>query len=145
MSRRASSLLPLAGTGLGFPTGDEAGVGLGGVVLGGGIGVLARQMGVGCDNLIAVEMVVPSDGAAHVSCGPRTRSTTQICSGLVRGGGGGNFGVTTSYTLQLHPMPDPVTTWQVNWSFDALHEAFGRRGRTGHLTPIEGSARRSWC
>jgi FAD/FMN-containing dehydrogenase len=113
----------LAGTGLGFPTGDEATVGLGGVVLGGGIGVLSRRMGVGCDNLLGVEIVVPSgqSGARVV------RADTKQNSDLLwacRGGGGGNYGIATSYTVRLHPMPDPVTIWQVNWSFDALHDAF---------------------
>jgi FAD/FMN-containing dehydrogenase len=113
----------LDGTGLGFPTGDEASVGLGGVVLGGGIGVLSRQMGVGCDNLLGVDLVVPSGrkGARLVHADAKTnRDLLWAC----RGGGGGNFGIATSYELRLHEMPDPVTIWQVNWDFDALHDAF---------------------
>ena len=113
----------LAGTGLGFPTGDEAGVGLGGVVLGGGIGLLSRRMGVGCDNLLALEMVVPNGTAgARVVRADETRNSDLLWAS--RGGGGGNFGIATSYTLQLHPLPDPVTIFKVNWSFAALHEAF---------------------
>ena len=113
----------LTGTGLGFPTGDEASVGLGGVILGGGIGVLSRQMGVACDNLLGVDMVVPKGrrGARLVRANEQTNADLLWAC---RGGGGGNFGIATSYTLRLHPMPDPVTIWQVNWSFDALHDAF---------------------
>ena len=113
----------LAGTGLGFPTGDEAGVGLGGVVLGGGIGVLSRQMGVGCDNLLAVEMVVSSGPhGARLVRADQTHNPDLLWA--CRGGGGGNFGVATSYTLQLHPMPASVVVWQVSWPFDKLHDAF---------------------
>ncbi len=113
----------LDGTGLGFPTGDEASVGLGGVVLGGGIGVLSRSMGVSCDNLLAVELVVPSGrrGARVVRADERrNRDLLWAC----RGGGGGNFGIATSYTLRLHPVPDTITTFNVTFPFDSLHSAF---------------------
>lgn len=113
----------LAGTRLGFPTGDEASVGLGGVVLGGGIGLLSRQMGVACDNLLAVEVVVPSgQHGARVVRADQTHNPDLLWA--CRGGGGGNFGIATSYTLRLRPLPDPITTWQVTWPFDALHDAF---------------------
>jgi FAD/FMN-containing dehydrogenase len=113
----------LGGTGLGFPTGSEASVGLGGVVLGGGIGVLSRRMGVACDNLIGVEMVVPSGrrGARRVKA-DETRNADLLWA--CRGGGGGNFGVATSYTLRLHPLPDEVVIWQVSWPFEQLRTAF---------------------
>jgi FAD/FMN-containing dehydrogenase len=113
----------LAGTGFGFPTGDEATVGLGGVTLGGGIGVLSRKMGVACDNLLEVELVVPSGakGAKVVTANERTNADLLWAC---RGGGGGNFGVATAYTLRVHPMPDPVVIWQVTWPFDALADAF---------------------
>jgi FAD/FMN-containing dehydrogenase len=113
----------LAGTGLGFPTGDEAGVGLGGAVLGGGIGLLSRAMGVSCDNLEALEMVVPSGRTgARIVRADETKNSDLLWAS--RGGGGGNFGLATSFTLRLHPLPDPVTIFKINWGFDALHGAF---------------------
>jgi FAD/FMN-containing dehydrogenase len=85
----------LTGTGLGFPTGDEASVGLGGVILGGGIGVLSRQMGVACDNLLGVDVVVPKGrrGARLVRANEQTNADLLWAC---RGGGGGNFGIAAS-------------------------------------------------
>jgi FAD/FMN-containing dehydrogenase len=113
----------LAETPFGFPTGDEATVGLGGVTLGGGIGVLSRRMGVACDNLLAVEMVVPSGrrGARIVRADEKQNSDLLWAC---RGGGGGNFGIATSYKLRIHDMPATVGIWQVNWPFGALADAF---------------------
>jgi FAD/FMN-containing dehydrogenase len=113
----------LAKTPFAFPTGDEATVGLGGVILGGGIGVLSRHMGVACDNLKAVTMVVPSGskGAQII------RADENVNSDLLwacRGGGGGNFGIATSYTVQIHEIPHTVGIWQINWPFAALAKAF---------------------
>jgi FAD binding domain/Berberine and berberine like len=114
----------LADTGLAFPTGDEATVGLGGVLLGGGIGVLCRQMGVGCDNVLAVDTVVAAgDGGAQLVHADVDQHGDLLWAS--RGGGGGNFGVATSYTVRLHDLPATVGIWQVSWPFDAWADAFG--------------------
>src|SRR5262249_14813789 len=84
-------------------TGSEGGVGLGGVVLGGGFGLLTRNLGLASDNLLAAEIVVP-DGARSAKI---VRATEHDHSDLLwacRGGGGGNFGIATSYTLKLHEL-----------------------------------------
>lgn len=113
----------LTGKNLGFPTGDEASVGLGGVILGGGIGVLSPSYGVACDNLLAVEMVVADKetGARLVKADLNNNSDLLWAC---RGGGGGNFGVATSYTVQLHDIPSKVIPWEIDWPFDALHDVF---------------------
>jgi FAD/FMN-containing dehydrogenase len=113
----------LADTGLAFPTGDEATVGLGGVMLGGGIGVLCRQMGVACDNLLAADLVVPaSGGGAQLVHADIDQNSDLLWA--CRGGGGGNFGIATAYTVRLHDMPATVGIWQVTWPFDAWADAF---------------------
>jgi hypothetical protein len=86
-----------------IPTGSEGGVGLGGVVLGGGFGLLTRSFGLASDNLLAAELVV-ADGPCSAKVVEATESTNADLLWACRGGGGGNFGIATSYTLQLHEL-----------------------------------------
>ena len=86
-----------------IPTGSEGGVGLGGVVLGGGFGLLTRSMGLACDNLLAAEIVV-ADDPCSAKVVEATESTNADLLWACRGGGGGNFGIATSYTLTLREL-----------------------------------------
>ena len=98
-----------------IPTGAEASVGIGGVTLGGGIGFLSRSMGVTCDSLIAVDIVVPdgSDGARMIRADKDNHADLLWAC---RGGGGGNFGIATAYTFRLHEEPD-VTHIKLDWDW----------------------------
>src|SRR5271167_4680442 len=86
-----------------IPTGSEGGVGLGGVVLGGGVGLLTRNLGLASDNLLAAEVVVP-DGARSAKVVRATEHSNSDLLWACSGGGGGNFGIATSYTLKLHEL-----------------------------------------
>ncbi len=81
-----------------IPGGSCAGVGIGGLVLGGGYGLLARKFGLTCDSLAAVTMV---DGMGKVLTASGNDDLLWAC----KGGNNGNFGVVTSLTFKVHPAP----------------------------------------
>ncbi len=84
--------------GLAVPMGINSATGIGGLTTGGGIGYLTRQFGLTVDNLLSVDMVL-ADGS-FVSADEKQH---QDLFWAVRGGGG-NFGVVTSFTFKLHPV-----------------------------------------
>jgi FAD/FMN-containing dehydrogenase len=72
--------------------------GIGGLTLGGGIGYLSRGFGLSCDNLLSAEVVTADGKVLTVS----ERANEDLFWALR--GGGGNFGVVTSFEYQLHPV-----------------------------------------
>jgi hypothetical protein len=74
--------------------------GIAGLTLGGGLGYLVRSCGLSCDNLISAD-VVTADGSI-VTC---NEERNEDLFWALRGGGG-NFGVVTSFEYRLHPVAD---------------------------------------
>jgi FAD/FMN-containing dehydrogenase len=103
--------------GLAVPGGTDSEVGVGGLTLGGGNGWLMGALGATVDNLLGVEMVL-ADGTI------RTASATddEDLFWAVRGGGG-NFGVATSFTYRLHPVGPQVIGGMIAYPWSHAHAA----------------------
>jgi FAD/FMN-containing dehydrogenase len=93
----------LAAAGRAVPGGSCPTVGIAGLTLGGGVGVTGRAYGLTSDNLESLEIVTANGAILHAS-----PAEHEDLYWACRGGGGGNFGVATSFTFRTHPAPEPV-------------------------------------
>ena len=103
--------------GLATPSGIIGTTGVGGLTLGGGLGHLTRKYGLAIDNLLEADMVLASGEKVRVSADENPDLYWAIR------GGGGNFGVVTSFLFRLHEVGTIIggpTFWPVEQGAEVL-------------------------
>jgi len=113
--------------GLAVPAGIISSTGVGGLTLGGGVGHLSRKYGLTIDNLLEADMVLADGSVVTVNA-----NQNEDLFWAIRGGGG-NFGIVTSFKFQAHPVKTVIggpTLWPVEqteeimeWYHDFIHNA----------------------
>lgn len=120
----------LAAQKLFFPIGHCEGVGLGGFLLQGGFGWHSRAVGVGCENVLAIDYV-GADGEL------RRASPTDNAEmyWAARGAGPGFFGIVTRFHLKLYPRPKVIGAKLAFYTADHLEEIVRWAHRVGPQVP----------
>ncbi|VBB04991.1 Hypothetical protein LUCI_0197 [Lucifera butyrica] len=115
-----ATLLPLYKAlwrkGVTIPGGTCPTVGISGLTLGGGFGMLTRKMGLLCDNLMAIQMVNAKGELVYAD-----RHVNSDLLWASRGGGGGNFGIVTSFVFKVHPISN-VAVYNITWDWPDAKE-----------------------
>jgi len=113
LDREAQSL------GLACPVGVVGHTGVAGLTLGGGMGRLQRKFGFTIDNLLSVDLVAADGRRLHAS----EDENADLFWGVR--GAGANFGVVTSFELQLHPQEATVTHGWIAFPIERSREVAG--------------------
>ncbi|MCK0133584.1 FAD-binding protein [Arenibacter sp. S6351L] len=113
--------------GLAIPSGMISTTGVGGLTLGGGVGYLTRKYGLTIDNLLEADMVLADGSFVTVNAKQHPDLFWAIR------GGGGNFGIVTSFKFQAHPLKTVIggpTLWPIEqteeimaWYDEFIHKA----------------------
>src|SRR5271163_1305748 len=124
----------LAGAGRAIPAGSCPTVGVAGLALGGGMGPDSRHAGLTCDALQSATVVLPSGDVVTASA-----SDHPDLFWALRGGGGGNFGVTTSMTFATFATGDTDVV-RINFAPSSAVQVL-----MGWQSWLNGADRNSWA
>ena len=117
--------------GLVTPLGTAADTGIAGLTLGGGQGRLMRTFGLSCDNVRSYEIVTADGKVLHVSA----KQNPDLFWALR--GGGGNFGVVTTFEYALHPLEHPVLAGSRLYPYEQTRSVLNAFFELGQKAPNE--------
>ena len=112
-----------------FPLGTMGGVGIAGVLQGGGIGMLTRAFGLALDRVTSIQLVTAAGEVVEANA-----TTHADLFWALRGGGGGNFGIVTAFTLQLIPLSE-VVVYALSWPKEHFRAVMNHWQRWAPSTP----------
>lgn len=112
-TQQVDALNALSPHGLTLPGGTCPNVAVGGFIQGGGIGLQTRKYGMACDRLLAATVVLADGRIVRAS-----QHEHPDLFWALRGNGGGNYGVVTSFELVPTRVP-AMANYTLNWSWDA--------------------------
>ena len=115
---RMSAIYEKIGSDYLLPLGVCPAMGVSGYTLGGGYGLLSRYLGLAIDSLLSVTMVT-ANGSSIVEANSTVHPDLFWA---LRGGGGGNFGVVTRFTFQLHPAQPNYVFGVIKFQGDETHQ-----------------------
>ena len=115
--------------GLATPLGINSTTGVAGLTLGGGFGWLSRKYGMTVDNLRSADVVTADGSQIHTS----ETENVDLLWGLR--GGGGNFGIVTSFEFQLHPVGPNVLSGLIAFPFDQAKSVLTQFARFTETMP----------
>lgn len=116
---------------LAVPVGVVSGTGVAGLTLGGGVGWLVRKYGLTIDNLVSADVVLAS--------GERVTASATDHPDLFWGlrGGGGNFGVVSSFTFRAYPLDHDVFAGTLIYGRDRWRDGLASFARLAPDLPDE--------
>jgi FAD/FMN-containing dehydrogenase len=115
--------------GLATPLGINSTTGVAGLTLGGGFGWLSRKYGMTVDNLLSADVVTADGQQLHAS----ETENADLFWGLR--GGGGNFGIVTSFEFQLHPVGPEVLCGLIVFPFEQAKAVLTQFARFSETMP----------
>jgi FAD/FMN-containing dehydrogenase len=120
--------------GLAVTGGQISHTGIAGLTLGGGMGWLARQVSLTIDHFVSAD-IVTADGTLR-----RAAPDADVDLYWAIRGGGGNFGVATSFTYRLHPVGPEVSVYQLAFPVEVAAQVFPEAEKLLEASPPSLSA-----